>query len=290
MLRPFELVEPASVAEASEVLARHGETARLYAGGTELILAMKEGLIHYSYLVNVKTIPNLAGVRLDGGTLRIGSATTHRTLERDPTVRERFPVIARMEGDVANVRVREVGTLGGNLAFAEPHADPGTLLQVFDATVRIDKKGGSRTIPLEKLFVGPFETCLEGDEVLTEIVVPPLPPRSAAAYLKFGFLERPSVGVGVAVTLDDGRVADTRIAVGCVGPVPKRMREAEGELRGKAIAESRAALAEAGRLAGRVADAITDLHGSADYKEHLVGVLIRRGFEQALAALDGKGK
>jgi len=290
MLRPFELVEPASVAEASEVLARHGETARLYAGGTELILAMKEGLIHYSYLVNVKTISSLAGVRWDGGTLRIGSATPHRVLERDPTVRERFPVVARMEGDVANVRVREVGTLGGNLAFAEPHADPGTLLQVFDATVRIEKKGGARTIPLEQLFVGPFETCLEGDEVLTEILVPPLPPRSAAAYLKFGFLERPSVGVGVAVTLDDGRVANARIAVGCVGPVPRRMREAEEVLRGKAIAESRAALAEAGRLAGRAADAITDLHGSADYKEHLVGVLIRRGFEQALAAVDRSQK
>lgn len=284
MLRPFELAEPASVAEASELLARHGEAARVYAGGTELILAMKEGLIHYDYLVNVKTIPGLAGVRLDGGTLRIGAATPHRALERDPVVRERFPVLARLEADVANVRVREVGTLGGNLCFAEPHADPGTLLQVLDATARIEKKGGARTIPVEKLFVGPFETCLEGDELLTEIAVPPLPPRSAAAYLKFGFLERPSVGVGVAVTLDDGRVADARIAVGCVGPVPRRMREAEAALAGKAVAESRAALGEAGRIAARASDAITDLHGSAEYKEHLVGVLLRRAFEQALAA------
>lgn len=290
MLRPFELVEPASVGEASEALARHGEAARLYAGGTELILAMKEGLIHYDYLVNVKTIPGLAGVRLDGGTLRIGAATPHRVLERDPAVRAHFPVIARTEADVANVRVREVGTLGGNLAFAEPHADPGTLLQVFDATARLEKKGGARTVPVEKLFVGPFETCIEGDELLTEIVVPPLPPRSAAAYLKFGFLERPSVGVGVAVTLDDGRIADARIAVGCVGPVPRRMREAEAQLKGKAVAESQAALAEAGRLAARAADAITDLHGSADYKEHLVGVLIRRAFEQALGTLNGSGK
>lgn len=291
MLRPFELVEPVSVAEASELLARHGEAARPYAGGTELVLAMKEGLIHYQYLVNVKTIPNLAGVRVEAdGTLRIGAAAPHRVVERDPMVRERFPVIARMESDVANVRVREVGTLGGNLCFAEPHADPGTLLQVFDATVRIEKKGGARTLPIEKLFVGPFETCLEGDELLTEIVVPPLPRRSGAAYLKFGFLERPSVGVGVSVTLDDGRVADTRIAVGCVGPVPRRMREAEAVLKGKAQDESVASLAEAGRLAARASEAITDLHGSAEYKEHLVSVLLRRAFEQALAALDGRGK
>ena len=290
MLRPFELSEPTSVAEASDILARHGDAARIYAGGTELILAMKEGLLHYDHLVNVKTIPGLAGVSVEGGALKIGAATPHRVLERDPRVREHFPTVARMEADVANVRVREVGTLGGNLCFAEPHADPGTFLQVFEATARIEKRSGARTIPLEQLFVGPFETCLEADELLTEIVVPPLPPRSAAAYLKFGYLERPSVGVGVAVTLDDGRVAGARIAVGCVGPVPRRMREAEARLQGAAIAESVAALPEAGRIAGRAADAITDLHGSAEYKEHLVGVLLRRAFQAALATLDGSAR
>src|SRR5438094_1803980 len=287
MLRPFELSEPTSVAEASELLARHGDAARIYAGGTELILVMKEGLVHYEHLVNVKTLPGLAGVRLDAGTLRVGAATAHRALERDPLVRQHFPAIARMEADVANVRVREVGTLGGNLCFAEPHADPGALLQVFDATVRLERKGGARTIPLERLFVGPFETCLEGDELLTEIVVPPLAPRSAAVYLKFGFLERPSVGVGVAVTLADGHVADARIAVGSVGPVPRRMRDAEARLQDRPVADSEAALAEAGRIAARASDAITDLHGSAEYKEHLVGVLLRRAFQAALAAVAG---
>src|SRR5207244_2956107 len=230
--------------------------------GTELILAMKEGLIHYDYLVNVKTIPGLTGVGIGhDGTLRIGAVTPHRMIEKDATVRERFPVIARMEGDVANVRVREVGTLGGNLCFAEPHADPGTLLQVFDASARIARKDGARTIPLEQFFVGPFETCLEADELLTGVLVPPLPPRSAAAYLKFGFLERPSVGVAVAVTLDDGRVADARIAVGCVGPVPRRMREAEAALRGKPRAETGAAPGTTGGITGTAAGAITDLHG-----------------------------
>jgi len=290
MLRPFDLSEPTSVAEASELLARHGDAARIYAGGTELILAMKEGLIHYEHLVNVKTIPGLAGVRLDGGALRLGAATPHRAIERDPLVRQHFPALARMEADVANVRVREVGTLGGNLCFAEPHADPGTLLQVFDATARIERKGGARTIPVEQLFVGPFETCLEGDELVTEIAVPALPPRSAAAYLKFGLLERPSVGVAVALTLDDGHVADARIAVGCVGPIPRRMREAEAELRGRARSDTAAALATAGQIAGRAADAITDLHGSAEYKEHLVGVLLRRAWDQALAAIDGSSR
>jgi aerobic carbon-monoxide dehydrogenase medium subunit len=291
VLTPFELYEPTSVAEASELLARHGDAARLYAGGTELLLAMKEGLIHYDYLVNVKTIPGLIGVRLDaGGSLRIGAATPHRAVERDPRVRERFPVIAGAERDVANVRVREVGTLGGNLCFAEPHSDPGTLLQIFDATARIERKGGTREIPVGALFVGSFETCLAPDEVLTEVAIPPLPTRSAAAYQKFGFLERPSVGVAVAVVLDDGHVADARIAVGCVGPVPRRMPEAEALLCGRAIDETLAVLPEAGRVAGRAAEAVTDLHGSADYKEHLVGVLLRRTFNEALAALAVRGK
>jgi carbon-monoxide dehydrogenase medium subunit len=288
MLMPFELVEPASVAEASGLLARHGDAARLYAGGTELLLAMKEGLVAYDYLVNVKTIPGLAGLRVDGaGALRIGAATVHRVLERDPVVRERFPALARMAHDVANVRVREVGTLGGNLCFAEPHSDPGTLLQVYDAAVRLERTGGSRTVPVEGLFAGPFETCLEPDEVLTEVAVPPLPPASAAAYLKFGYLERPSVGVALAVTLADGHVVEARIAVGCAGPAPRRMREAEARLRGAPVGDAGASLAEAGRLAGAATDAVTDLHGSAEYKQHLVAVLLGRAFREAVASLAG---
>lgn len=290
MLPPFELCEPTSVAEASALLSRHGETARLYAGGTELLLAMKAGLLRSDYLVNVKTIPGLAGVRVDpDGTLRIGAATPHRAVERDPLVRARFPALARMEADVANVRVREVGTLGGNLCFSEPHADPGALLQVFDATVRLARAGADRTIPVAALFLGPFETALAPDELLTEIAVPPLPPRSAAAYAKLGILERPSAGVAVAVTLDGGGVADVRIAVGSVGPVPRRMPEAEALLRGRSLPESRAALPAAGRVAGRAADAVSDLHGSAEYKTHLVGVLLRRVFEQAVAAAGAPG-
>jgi len=201
VLRPFEFCEPTSVAEASGLLARHGEDARIYAGGTELLLAMKMGLLNYEHLVSIKEIASLTGIRFDAAAnaLRIGGATRHREIERSAVIRERFPAIALMEANVANVRVREQGTLAGNLCFAEPHADPGTLLQVYDATVTLEKAGGKRTIPVEKLFVGPFEVALEGDEILTEITVLALPPKMAAAYLKFGILERPSVGVGVAV-------------------------------------------------------------------------------------------
>jgi carbon-monoxide dehydrogenase medium subunit len=281
MLQPFLLDEPTTVRDASALLARYGESARLYAGGTELLLAMKEGLLHYERLINIKLIPELAGHTLENGGLRIGAATTHRTLERSPLLRTHFPTIARMEAHVANVRVREVGTLGGNLCFAEPHADPGTLLQVYDASVELSRQDGKRTLPLEAFFVGPFEVALADDEILTTIHVPPLPAHTAAAYLKFGHLERPSVGVAVAVTAIPDGVQAVRIAVGCVGPTPRRIREAEALLSGKEVTETRTAIEAAGALAGRAAEAITDLHGSAEYKAYLVCVLLRRAFEQA---------
>jgi len=281
MLQPFRLEEPESVEEASALLAQYGEAARIYAGGTELLLVMKEGLLHYERLINIKPIAGLSGIRIADGTLCIGAATPHRLLERSPEVRASFPALAKMEAHVANVRVREVGTLGGNLCFAEPHADPGTLLQVYDASVQIERQDGSRMLALEDFFIGSFEVALAEDELLTTIQVPALPVHTAVAYLKFGFLERPSVGVAVAVTATTDGVQGVRLAVGCVGPVPRRMREAEAMLSNRVLADVRANLASAGQLAGREADAITDLHGAADYKAYLVGVLLRRAFEQA---------
>lgn len=281
MLRRFRLEEPESVKEACELLARHGESARIYAGGTELLLAMKEGLIQYERLINVKKITGLDQVKLENGTIRIGALTPHRKLENDPVLKQKLPAFVRMEHHVANVRVREVGTLGGNLCFAEPHADPGTLLMVLGAKLVAEKASSRREIPAERFFVDAYETCLEADELLTDIHVPAPPERAGAAYLKFGYLERPSVGVGLFIAWDQGAaIAEARIAVGCAGPKPKRVEEAEGLLKGKSAKEAASALAQAGEVAGRAADAIGDLHGSAEYKEHIVGVLLKRAFQQ----------
>jgi carbon-monoxide dehydrogenase medium subunit len=194
-----------------------------------------------------------------------------------------------MEGHVANVRVREVGTLGGNLCFAEPHTDPGTLLQVYDTSVELTRQGGRRTLSIEEFFVGPFAVALAEDELLTAIHVLPFAARTAAAYMKFGHLERPSVGVAVAVTAVPEHVQVVRIAVGCVGPTPRRIREAEALLSDKDVTAARLALEAAGTLAGRTAEAVTDLHGTAEYKAYMVGVLLRRAFEQAYQQAVGGG-
>jgi aerobic carbon-monoxide dehydrogenase medium subunit len=283
MLRRFRLEEPESIREASELLARHGDSARIYAGGTELLLVMKEGLAHYERLVNVKKIPDLDRIELADGAVSIGALATHRELAGSPLLRQHLPAFVQMENNVANIRVREVGTIGGNLCFAEPHADPGTLLLALGAKLIAARAAGRREIPIEKFFAGAYETCLEPDELLSEIRVPLLPARSGVAYLKFGYLERPSVGVALYLCLDGkgGSVGDARVAVGCVGPTARRVPEAESILRGKSLEEASRRIGEAGAVAGRASEALSDLHGSEDYKEHIVGVLLKRAFEQA---------
>ena len=289
MLRPFRLEEPESVKEASESLARYGDSAKVYAGGTELLLAMKEGLVHFECLVNVKKIPGLDRITQANGSLRLGALSTHRELERSGMLQEKLPVLVEMERNVANLRVREVGTIGGNLTFAEPHADPGTLLLALDATVVAQKAGGSRDIPMNEFFVDAYEAALEEDEILTEIVVPLPDANAAVRYRKFGYLERPSAGVALHVMADKARksVEDVRVAVGCVGPKSMRVEEAEAVLRGKSLDEAGQLMAEAGDIAGRAADAISDLHGSAEYKEHIVKVLLTRAFNDIRAELAG---
>ena len=273
--------EPESVSEVSELLGRFGDSAKIYAGGTELLLAMKEGLVQYERLIDVKKL-RCKDVTLENGALSIGALCTHRELEISEVIKEKLPALAKLEHNVANVRVRQVGTIGGNLCFAEPHADPGTLLIALGAKMIAEKSSAQREIPAEEFFVDAFETALEPDEVLTKIVVPVPGPTGRSAYLKFGYLERPSVGVGVAFNLN-GQVSSMRIAVGCAGPAPRRVQDAEALLEGKSREEAERNLAQAGALAGRAAQAITDLHGSQDYKEHIVGVLLKRAFLSALS-------
>jgi carbon-monoxide dehydrogenase medium subunit len=285
MLRRFHLEEPQNIAEVSELLGRFGESAKIYAGGTELLLAMKEGLVHYERLVNVKGVHGLNQVTADNGTIKIGALCTHRELETSPLLEQKFPSLIKLEQNVANVRVRQVGTIGGNLCFAEPHADPGTLLMALGANMIAEKARDKRSIAAENFFVDAYETALEPDELLTAIEIPSPAKNSAAAYLKFGYLERPSVGVAVAVTVNPAEksLSDVRIAVGCAGPAPRRVAEAEGVLKGKSTEEATREVTKAGEIAGRAAEAISDLHGSQEYKEHIVAVLLKRALHGALS-------
>ena len=291
MLRRFQLDEPETVKDASDLLSRYGESARVYAGGTELLLAMKEGLIQSERLVNVKNIPGLDGVKRVGNSVHIGALSTHHKLECSTELQQSLPAFVQMEANVANIRVREVGTVGGNLSFAEPHADPGILLLALGASVIAQNAANVREVPMDRFFVDAYETCLNPDELLTEVRVPLPPSQSAVRYLKFGYLQRPSVGVALHLALGDGDlIRDVRIAVGCAGPKPCRVEEAEAVMKGKSLRDASKLVGEAGQVASRAADAIGDLHGSAEYKEHIIQVLLKRALQKMVEEDFSRGR
>lgn len=287
MLRPFELHQPATVAEASRLRSRYGDDAGFYAGGTELLLVMKEGLLRYAHLVDLKTIPGLDRIAHDAGsgTLRLGALATHTSIEHSPAVARHFPLLAEVERGVANVRVKNVGTIGGNLCFAEPHADPGTLCVACGATVRLEGATGGRDVAADDFFVGAYETARGADDVLTEVRLPVPGPHTRGAYLKFGFHERPTLGVAVILTLDPGHrhVSDARVAVGCVNPRPTRLRDVETKLTGRTVAEALRTLDEISQAVDGAVTPADDLHGSAEYKTEMAKVFVRRATRAACA-------
>ncbi len=281
-LRHFAIHQPKTIAEASQMLAEFGENGRLYAGGTELLLAMKHDLLRYEHLVDVKTIPELNKIELKNGSLMIGGTTTHRTIERSAVVKQQFPVVAEMENNVANVRVRTSGTLGGNLCFAEPHSDPATLLTALGAKVSVQGKAGTRTIGVDKLITGAYETSLAVDEILATVEIP-LPAKSQhAAYLKFQLKERPTLGLALVLDVDGDVIKNAVAVVGSVSAVPTQSEEANRLLIG-AKAQVEKKLGDAAEALAQAADPVDDLEGGADYKRHLIGVFLRRAFIKALA-------
>ncbi|MBI4483621.1 MAG: FAD binding domain-containing protein [Acidobacteria bacterium] len=278
-LRRFRIHQPGTIAEAAEMLAHFGESGRLYAGGTELLLAMKHDVLRFEHLVDVKTVPGLAGIEANGGWLRIGGVATHRSIEISPVVRQRLPLFAEMEAKVANGRVRATGTLAGNLCFAEPHSDPATLLLALEARVRVEGRSGPRTLTIQELIPGAYQTSLASDEILTAVEIPLPKNGQRASYLKFQVHERPTLGLALVMeTQDRGQaIATARVAVGCVCPFPRRSRQAESLLVGDRPQVERN-LSQAAEVLADEADLIDDLEGGADYKRHLISVFLKRAF------------
>jgi len=282
-LRPFEYVEPASVTEASRFMAEHPEDARFYAGGTSLLLLMKQGIVRPDYLVNIKRIPGLRYIRRENGSIYVGGLTTHHDLEVSPVIREFLPAIAELEPQVANIRVRSMGTIGGNLGFAEPLTDLPPLLIALDAKVKAAGPDGSeRSFPLEELFSGYYETTLAPHELITEVRVEISKPHVGFKYLRFSVgSDKPAVGCAVGVRVDPatGKCLEARCVLGCVAPTPLRVRATEEVLRGYAYSDEVAA--EAGRVASQACSPLADLRGSAEYKRAMAAVLVRRAVKEA---------
>jgi len=283
-LPPFDLHRPQSLEEATELADRYGEDAAFYCGGTELLLLLKMGFAAFGHLIDLKGVEDLGGVRVENGSLVVGGAVTHRELERSDVVREWLPALAAMERKVANLRVREVGTLGGNLCFSDPHSDPATFLLALDAKVECRRGGeAARRVPIGTFVAGPYQTSLREGEVLTAVRIPVPAAGAGAAHAKFAFHERPTATVACVARVEGGVVAEARVAVGSVGPRPVRSASAETLLAGMPVGEiDPGVVAEAGARAAEDAAPVDDATGSAEYKAQLVRVLVERTFRDAL--------
>jgi carbon-monoxide dehydrogenase medium subunit len=279
-MTPFELLEPRSLREAAALL--HA-AARPVSGGTAVMLMMKMGVLRPERLVSLRAIEKryfeIAAVN---GELRIGAMATLSSLERSPLIRKEAPVIARALRTLSNVRVRNVATLGGHLAHADPHMDLPPLLIALGARIIIVEPKGERTIELEKLHAGYLETTLGRNELIAELIVPAQGARRAA-YLKCTTRSAddwPALGIAAVLEVKDGRVSDARVVVGAATDTPRRLAAAESVLREGRLDE--ALLERAGEAAAAEAGVIGDAHGSAAYKRELVRVYLARAVRAAL--------
>jgi aerobic carbon-monoxide dehydrogenase medium subunit len=285
----FEYHAPTSVDEVVALLERYGGEAKVLAGGHSLIPLLKLRLLQPAALVDLARVPGLAYVRPDDNAVAIGALTTYADIERATDLRRQLPALAESVGLVADVQVRNRGTLCGSLAHADPAGDPPAVAYALDAELRVQGPRGTRVVPVDEWFVDTLESALEPDEVLTEVRFALAPPRAGSAYRKF---EQPAshyalVGVAAAVHLaEDGTVARCRVGVTGVGSVAYRAGAVETALGGRAPEE--ATVREAAEKAVEGVEVLGDVHGSAEYRGHLARVYARRALAAAVARAQGR--
>ena len=280
-MRHFELVEPGTLKEACALLSDN-EEAKVIAGGTALLTLIKHGIFVPKTLVNLKNIKGASDISYDAQTgLRVGALAAIYDIEASPLVRQHCPVLAEACHVVANIRIRNMATIGGNLAHGDYQSDPPTVLVALDAVVELLSRAGTRRMKLSDFLKGSYNTALEPGELVSTVIVPPAG-RLCGTYTKFttgSSEERPCVGVAVLAAIEKGACAELRLVVGAVSPKPVRLEEAESMARGKKLTPE---LIEriAADASSRV-EPIDDLRGTADYKRHLVNVLVRRALSAA---------
>jgi aerobic carbon-monoxide dehydrogenase medium subunit len=277
----FEYHAPQSVDEALTILERYGDEGKVLAGGQSLIPLMKLRFASPKALVDINRIGGLDSIQEDNGFLSIGALVRHKDCERSDALKGRYGVLGDAAPQISDPIVRNLGTVVGSLAHADPQGDWGSALLAVGAQLEVISTGGTRTIPLDELFQGPFTTSLEPNEIATAVQVPDPGPSAGGTYLK---LERKvgdfaTVGVAVHVSLDNGKVGRAGIALTGVGPRNLRATAAEESLAGAALDDD--TIKGAAQLAAEAAEPRTDQRGSADYKRSVVRVFVERGLRKA---------
>ncbi len=279
-IRAFELLKPSSLAEASELLVRHGENARPIAGGTTLVILMKQRSVHYPYLVDLQGISGLDHISRDGEWIRIGALVTHRDVERSPIVRESLPVVAQAFSKVGNIRVRQTASVGGNLSHADYRLDPPPALLILGAELVVFGRNGFRTILIKDFFRGMYETALEPSEILVEVRIPPIPKGSRAVYLRYSSLSAndwPCLGVAALLSLAGGRCRELRLALGGVANTPLLVQGLDFVQEQKL---TDVLLEEVLRVLDRQISPVSDLRGSEWYKRRMARVFVKQAVQE----------
>ncbi len=274
----FELHRPATLEEAISLAARLAPDARFIAGGTDLVIQMSRRRVSASHVIALPQLPELQGVAETVDGYRIGAMTTYRTIERYPAFRGALECLIEAARVVGGQQVRNIATVGGNIANASPAADFVPALLCLDPTLEIVGPQGTRRVPLNELIRGPGATDMRASEILAAIEFAPLPERSATAFLKEGrrkAMEISVVCVAASLTLDPhGTCTAARIAIGAAAPRAFRLMEAEKALLGKSAARER--FVEAGRLAAEAVSPISDVRASAEHRRYLTSVMVER--------------
>jgi CO/xanthine dehydrogenase FAD-binding subunit len=282
---PFEMHQPTSLHEASRLLKENGPGGHFLAGGTDLVIAIKEKGLVPRYIVDLKRIPGLSGIHSnDDGSITIGALTTMREIETFPLLIKKYPFLCQSAAEVGSIQIRNRATVGGNMANATPSADVAPSLVALNATAKIVSASGERTTALEDFFRGPGQTVMSAEEILSEITIPKTSDRLVGEYIKFSpreMMDLAYVGVAVAYTVrePDKRCDGVRIVLGAVSPTPMRARQAEAVLEGETLTE---ALAErAGKIASQESKPISDVRSSADYRRAMVAAMTKRALLNA---------
>jgi len=292
-MRQFEYRKAATLRDAFDAVSDSKGGAVFMAGGTDLLVKIKKGVVGPKRVIDMKGIPEMDGISVSDNQISIGALTTIRTLETSPEVRKSVPLLAGAAARLGSVQVRNRATLGGNLCNAAPSAETAPALLALDAEAEIYGKAGKRVVDLRDFFVGPGSTILEEGELLTSIRISLNGKRQGALYQKLTTrkaMDIAFVGVAVLVEIDeDNRIEKARIALGAVAPTPIRVPSAEKILEGQVLTPEVAK--EAGELAAQAARPISDLRASAEYRHEMVDRLCRRGlleaYHQAMSLKEG---
>jgi carbon-monoxide dehydrogenase medium subunit len=301
-MKKFDYLRPQTLEEALSLLNQHGKKAKLIAGGTDVIVMIKQKAMAPDVLISLQGIPGLNQIKYNG-SLSIGPMVTHRAIEKSEVIKNNFSALADAVDDLGSIQIRNVATIGGNICTAAPSADTATPLLVLGTQVRIKNPKGEKTLPIEEFFKGPGETVLKTGEMVQEILIPKLLPNTGSAYYKLQrrlALDLPILGVSVLLSLDKNKVTcsdllctaspistilhkmeqdeiickDVRIALGVAAPTPMRALKAEALLRGKKLGDE--LLEEAANTASQEAQPRDTLRGEAWYRRDMVRVLVKR--------------